>query len=369
MAHRHLRLGLRVLDEARPEDGANGGVQHVERPAHHARRLDPEDPLRRRIERRDDAVFPGGDDARVHAPEQTLVVLLDRDDLVVELRVLEPDGELARQGLEEVELVAEERVAGELGADQDDGHQPAVPDRHRHLGAPGPEVLEHGARIHARGPSPDVIPDERGRPVRQLLDERARPGHRLRGPRDGRVDVPGHEGREGVAVPDPHEDGEALEMEGPVDQVRHGGRHPRGVGEGAHRPASLADEGARVVGGPVQVPVGEMAHARREPEEQRGGGQPQHHGACGREGRVRLGEERVQEDLAADQQGRRQQPARRVGRRPADDHPHVHEPVPHDGVGGEAEPEQREVGPVHAEPRGSGDERHDDAEREGARSP
>ena len=155
-------------------------------------------------------------------------------------------------------------------------------------------------------------------------------------------------------------------MQGPVDQVRHGGRHPRGVGERAHRAASLADEGARVVGGPVQVPVGEMAHARREPEEQSGGGQPQHHGACGRERRVRLGEERVQEDLAADQQGRRQEPARRVGRRPADDHPHVHEPVPHDGVGGEAEPEQREVRPVHAEPRGSGEERHDDAEREGA---
>ena len=135
--------------EARPEDGPDRRVEDVERPAQDARRLDPEDALRGRVERRHDAVLAGGDDARVHAAEEALVVLLDRHDLVVELGVLEPDGELAGQRLQEVELVGEERVAGELGAGQDHGHQPPVAHGHRHLRAPRAQ-----ARAGRRSPRP-----------------------------------------------------------------------------------------------------------------------------------------------------------------------------------------------------------------------
>ena len=279
-----------MVDETRPEHGPDRRVQGLERAAHDAGRLDAEDPLGGGVERRDDAVLAGRDHTRVHSPQEPLVVLLDRDDLVIELRVLEADGELAGQGLQEVELVPVEGVPGELGADEDHGHQPPVPDGHGHIGAPGAEILQHGARVHARGPGADVVPDERGRAVRQFADQRVPPGHHLGGPRGGRVDVPRHERREGVAVPDPYEDRETLEVECPVDEIRHGRRDARGVREGAHRPAALADQGPRVVGRPVQISVRQATHARREPEEQGGRGQAQHHGARRRERRVRSGE-------------------------------------------------------------------------------
>ena len=155
-------------------------------------------------------------------------------------------------------------------------------------------------------------------------------------------------------------------MERPIDQIGHGRRHPGGVGERAHRAASRAHEGARVVGRPVEVSVGEPAHARREHEEQGGGQEAEEQGADRRQREVRAGNERVEEDPARDQEARRQGPARRVGGRPADHHPHVHEPVAHDGVRGEGEPEEREVGPVHAQARGARQERHDDPEGQGA---
>ena len=59
--HRHLRLGLVMLDEARAEHGADRRVQDVERAAHDVGRLDTEDALGGGVERRDDAVVPGGD--------------------------------------------------------------------------------------------------------------------------------------------------------------------------------------------------------------------------------------------------------------------------------------------------------------------
>jgi hypothetical protein len=63
LAHGHLRLGVRLIVEARPEHGAERRVQHVQGPADDAGRLDAEDALRRGVERRDDPVLPSGDDA------------------------------------------------------------------------------------------------------------------------------------------------------------------------------------------------------------------------------------------------------------------------------------------------------------------
>ena len=74
--------------------------------------------------------------------EDALVVHLDRDDLVVEMRVLHADRQLAGQRLEEVDVLAEERVARELHADQDDRDQLPLSDGQGQLGAPRAEVVQ-----------------------------------------------------------------------------------------------------------------------------------------------------------------------------------------------------------------------------------
>ena len=270
-----------MLGQARPEHGPEGGVQG--RRAGGPRRGPPRCPRIRSaagLKRRDDAVLPDGDHPGVHASQEPLVVLLDRNDLVVELRVLEADGELARQGLQEVELVAEEGVAGELGSDQDDRHQPAVPDRHRQLGAPGPEFLAAPrADPRPRGRQPTWSRTGAAVSVRQRPDQGAsvrdtasagqrRPGRRA-GSREGakasrsRIRTRmarlsrwrARSIRSAMAVAT-----RAGSAKVPIarlpSRTRARGRRPAGTGTG--RPGT---------------------HARREPEEEGGRGQAQHHGA------------------------------------------------------------------------------------------
>ena len=178
---------------------------------------------------------------------------LDRHDLVVQLRVLEPDGELARQGLQEIQLVPVKGIPESLGPTR------TIPIRRPSrtgigdVGAPGLRSCRTASGSAGLGRAPTWSRTSAAAPSGKLLDERASPdttsAGRTAAPWTCRVTNGAKASRDrGIRTRMAR-----LEMEGLVDERPPWRSRPARGRRRYPSPGFLTDQGPRVVGGPVQA--------------------------------------------------------------------------------------------------------------------